>query len=82
MCTSSNMIQLGIHHTHYGSNSVCQCGGVQVYSNDVNNIDVMVGLLSEHPLPGFIFGEAIYTIFVLQVRTTDGDNYSNVADVR
>lgn len=40
----------------------------QVYENDVNKIDVMVGLLSETPLPGFIFGEAIYTIFVLQVK--------------
>jgi hypothetical protein len=33
----------------------------------VDAIDCMVGLLAEEPLPGYIFGEAIYSIFVLQV---------------
>jgi hypothetical protein len=29
---------------------------LQVYGNDVNKIDVAVGLLAETPLPGWIFG--------------------------
>lgn len=41
----------------------------EVYSNDVNKIDAMVGMLAETPLPGWIFGEAIYSIFILQVRS-------------
>ena len=41
---------------------------LQLYNGDVDAMDVMVGLLAEKPLPGFIFGEAIYTIFALQVR--------------
>jgi hypothetical protein len=40
---------------------------VQLYENDLDKIDVMVGLLSEPPLPGFVFGESIYSIFLLQV---------------
>jgi hypothetical protein len=43
------------------------CCAVQLYDNDPDKIDVMVGLLSEPPLPGFIFGESIYTVFLLQV---------------
>jgi hypothetical protein len=29
---------------------------LQVYGNDINKIDVAVGLLAETPLPGWIFG--------------------------
>jgi hypothetical protein len=43
---------------------------LQVYDNDVDKIDSMVGMLAQAPIPGFIFGEAIYTIFVLQVTAT------------
>jgi hypothetical protein len=40
---------------------------LQVYGADLNKVDVMVGLLAEPQLPGFIFGEGIYSIFTLQV---------------
>lgn len=56
-------------YTSLSQTSLPSCHPVlQVYSNDINKIDATVGLLSETPLPGWIFGEAIYTIFVLQVR--------------
>lgn len=48
----------------------------EVYSNDVNKIDAMVGMLAETPLPGWIFGEAIYSIFILQTqRRLEGDRF-------
>jgi hypothetical protein len=40
---------------------------LQVYGSDLNKVDVMIGLLAEPQLPGFIFGEGIYSIFTLQV---------------
>jgi hypothetical protein len=40
---------------------------LQVYGGDLDKVDVMVGLLAEPQLPGFIFGEGIYSIFTLQV---------------
>lgn len=44
------------------------CRAVQLYDNDVDKVDVMLGLLSEQHLPGFIFGESIWSVFLLQVR--------------
>jgi len=48
----------------------------EVYWNDINAVDVAVGLLSEEPLPGWIFGDATYTIFVLQTqRRLESDRF-------
>ncbi|WIA21634.1 hypothetical protein OEZ85_000815 [Tetradesmus obliquus] len=48
----------------------------EVYGNDIDKIDVAVGLLAETPLPGWIFGEAVYTIFVLQTqRRLESDRF-------
>jgi len=43
---------------------------------DIDALDVMVGILAEKPLPGFIFGESTHTIFVLQAqRRLEGDRF-------
>jgi len=48
----------------------------ELYNGDIDAMDVMVGLLAEKPLPGFIFGEAIYTIFALQTqRRLESDRF-------
>jgi len=51
----------------------------KLYDGDVNAVDVMVGLLAEKPIPGFIFGEATYTIFALQTqRRIESDRFYTV----
>jgi len=51
----------------------------KLYDGDVNAVDVMVGLLAEKPIPGLIFGEAIYSIFILMTqRKLESDRFYTV----
>ncbi|KAH9190093.1 hypothetical protein AeNC1_007933, partial [Aphanomyces euteiches] len=40
----------------------------KVYGNDVELLDLLVGTSAEEKLPGFVFGETIYTVFVAQTQ--------------
>ncbi|KAJ3070192.1 hypothetical protein HDU98_006784 [Podochytrium sp. JEL0797] len=40
----------------------------QVYGGDVEQLDLMVGLMAEEKLPGFIFGETTHTPFVVEAQ--------------
>ncbi|KAI9330934.1 heme peroxidase, partial [Obelidium mucronatum] len=40
----------------------------QVYGDDVEALDLLVGTLAEEKLPGFVFGETTYSVFVAQTQ--------------
>ncbi|CAK4182014.1 unnamed protein product, partial [Aphanomyces euteiches] len=48
----------------------------KVYGNDVELLDLLVGTSAEEKLPGFVFGETIYTVFVAQTqRRIESDRF-------
>ncbi|KAH9182849.1 hypothetical protein AeNC1_015174 [Aphanomyces euteiches] len=48
----------------------------KVYDNDVELLDLLVGTSAEERLPGFVFGETIYTVFVAQTqRRIESDRF-------
>jgi hypothetical protein len=38
----------------------------RIYDNDIEKLDMIIGMQAEKKLPGMVFGETIYTIFILQ----------------
>ncbi|KAF0686198.1 Aste57867_21984 [Aphanomyces stellatus] len=47
-----------------------------VYGSDVELLDLLVGTTAEKKLPGFVFGETIYTVFVVQTaRRIESDRF-------
>jgi len=48
----------------------------KVYNNDVELLDFLVGVHAEEKLPDFIFGETVYTIFIIQTtRRIESDRF-------
>ena len=46
------------------------------YGGDIEKMDTYVGMMGERRMPGFAFGETIYTIFVLQTqRRLESDRF-------
>jgi hypothetical protein len=50
-----------------------------IYSNDVDKLDLIIGTYLEPKMPKCIFGETIYNVFVLQTlrRITNDRFYTN-----
>lgn len=52
---------------------------IHVYDNDVEKIDLLVGTHLEEKMPKCIFGETIYSVFVLQtIRRTYNDRFFTI----
>jgi hypothetical protein len=51
----------------------------RVYDNDIEKIDLLVGTHLEEKLPSGVFGETIYSVFVLQTfRRTYNDRFFTI----
>ena len=48
----------------------------RIYDNDINSVDVMIGMFAEDPPPGFAFSDTAFRIFILMAsRRLESDRF-------